>query len=69
MSEATRIRTLVKQCRCRATSSGPRIIIHDAKPYGPDRGDGKPDVDTVEVTVEYVEFACDGCDKPWKETP
>ncbi len=50
---------LWKRCRCRGSSSGPRLIFGDQRVHG----------DTTEVTVLFALFACDRCDTPWADTP
>ena len=47
---------LSKQCNCRGTSSGPRIVTsRQVEKNG-----------AYTMTVSFVEMACDVCDTPWK---
>ena len=58
-------RRLKKYCRCYSTSSGPRIVIRGIKPRGDDPT--KYANTTYSAEVEFVELACDACDREWIE--
>lgn len=51
----------IKQCSCKSTSSGPRVIAY------PDDEDRV--VDGFVNSFKLVKMACDKCDKPWSWHP
>jgi hypothetical protein len=50
---------LTKQCDCKSTSSGPRVVMSNSVEQN----------GAYTQTVSFVEMACDKCDAPWERQP